>query len=242
MRGGWGKRRFLLESRVPLLTRKPLIQNRKEKVAMSRLETIKDISEKYRKYIIRLILNRKFYYTVYCAEINEQLTDKILVDKKKILCFRRIRDLIDYLTNNKIAGIDYPTMLKWSNKMVNLNPNVDDKTIANCTYNLDLMRNIYFDPNFELSELKKKESLEFIDFINLFKDYADQISYNRYVKLSNNKDIRLVWNFCYDRYFWKHDEKRDFRNLNLVKINRDKFVMYMQKIYDCFTKNILIVK
>lgn len=188
-----------------------------------------NISEKYKYYIIRIKLNERYFYCLWGPN-NRNMDDQFLINKDNLIIkFRSIKDIRN--NSKKIKKYNYQTYRfnKWLNELIKT------KIKSNCTIDFD---NIYkiFTGNFIPLNINSKFLNDYIIYINLFDDYAIQNNDNKMLSLGKRKNIRNLWLFTYDYYFWQVQGKEKIKTVKLISTKWDpiKFREEFKMIYDSF--------
>ncbi len=178
-----------------------------------------EISEKYRKYLVEIILKDNRYYTVWGTDLGDNDNDKLLVNKKNLLLFYKINTLKTTLFKFKDIFLDKENFENW----ISEDPFEDpySTTDLTCLY------------TFSEKDLRgKKAALEIINSLNLIQDFYIQIKENE--KAFNSKLLLDLKDNLYNNHFWKSDNLELPFNAIIIK----KIQSALRKIYDDFVKQI----
>lgn len=95
----------------------------------------KDISEKYEKWVVRIIVKEKYYYILWGNDTTTFNHDaNILVDEnKRMLLFSNIKSLVDYIKKSDTV-FDKKSSLSWVKKL-------KYPIRSSATFNIDLLKN-----------------------------------------------------------------------------------------------------
>jgi len=140
-----------------------------------------DISERYRKYLIRInYLDRK-YYSIWGTDIKDNYTDKVIVEKGLFLLFKDITLLKNYLLANRALLFDSQNTVEWLFAISDIEE-----------YNHYL-----FPTNGEVISSK-----DCLNLLNLIQDYAEQANDNELLSLMTNDIYKAEYDQLTDGEIW----------------------------------------
>ncbi len=153
-----------------------------------------DISEKYRKYIVKLVLSSgRQVYILWGTNLENEDVDYILVNKSdKILAFSSIAGLINYVSHANVL-IDRDTTRQWA-----------ENYIANQLYNVcDLykIKNVLNELSF-MKEIGRDDAIDMVACLELITDYAHQINSSFVFDQLEKKDMKIFHDYVYEGFLW----------------------------------------
>lgn len=153
-----------------------------------------EISEKYRKYVVNVLLDKKeHFYLLWGTNLENEDVDYLLVNKSNsILAFLTIPDLVKYVNHANLL-IDPVSTKKWANSYSANRPY--------CTYDLFSIKKT-LEKGFSLEEIGKSEAVHIVDLCNLFSDYAYQTDSRLFLNQLEKKDIKIFCDYIYEDFFW----------------------------------------
>lgn len=192
-----------------------------------------EISERFRKYIIRLVFPDKILFVLWGTDLNNQDFDYLLTDNNgNIIAFKEIQGLLGYL---RVDDIKYdPVNTKLWAKGYNLNK-------AYTSYNLTSIIKIINNQSFELLHVKEAEALELINFYNLFSDYARQIGNDEMIPIIEQKDTQLFFDFAYSSFSKYGKKKKEYINSEMGSFNCKLFTSNYKKMLKIFEHKIKLI-
>lgn len=158
------------------------------------------ISELYRKYIIKFKYSpNRFCYTMWGTDLSSDDDFFLLDAQKKIVAFKQIKGLVDFVRQTEIELIDKKNTLEWalSNKIKR----------SYATYNFTSLIDI-LDSDKSIFEYDKQQAFCVIDVYNLIEDYANQTNDTELSKLIHSKNSRMIIEWFHAIFFWSKDEGR----------------------------------
>ncbi|WP_286776772.1 hypothetical protein [Sphingobacterium sp. UBA2074] len=195
-----------------------------------------NVSEQYRKYIVKIISPfQQSLYLFWGTDLEKEEDDYLLLDlKDKIIAFLRIQDLLHYV---KLPGnilIDNLHSKKWALLFKG--------KMAYKIYDLGRLSTIMKHWKI-IYDIRLDEAMEIIDFCNLFSDYAYQINSDDLIALYENKDLNILLDWVNATYFWKTSDEKylaelryRMENLNFL-ISKDIII----KMLSLFIDHIIIL-
>jgi hypothetical protein len=194
-----------------------------------------DVSETYRKYVIKIKLsNGNCYYSLWATDLNDKDFDYLLVNAtNKILVFSRIVDLLSYIRESG-GLIDEDNTKKWVSMYKN------EKAYS--TYDLTSLLP-FFDETIAIEQYKEENAMELIDFVNLFSDFANQIKSCDLIELRNNENMDTFIDYLYMVFFWDTPDasyELDMKN-KIASISLSEVRQLIKKMVYSFENSILIV-
>ncbi len=150
------------------------------------------INEQYGKWIININYDSKIHYMVWYTDVKDDDKDKFIINEsKKIIASESIILLQEFLLKEeKIA--DKNNTNKWIHECLKL-----DQAVS-ILYDLDI---VFVSLKNKLFTHKSLES--FVNFVNIFTDYAEQIYYKELLGITSDDDIRDLWEYYYDNILIK---------------------------------------
>ena len=168
---------------------------------MTRREKIDEINLKYNKWVIAIHLNNVTYHTIWGYDsLTKNGDTKLLIDQKKnILLFKTKQGPVEAILTTSIPIFDEDNLTSWGQEILDIVNSYEGESINN----LDHLQSIIEGFNFEnIDILTPEDAQSIIDFINLFTDYAEQISDPSLLILWNNPSIKSFWEYMYNQFFW----------------------------------------
>ncbi|MEO7174280.1 MAG: hypothetical protein ABIV51_00610 [Saprospiraceae bacterium] len=185
-----------------------------------------NISEQFRKYIIEIKFNNQSNFMLWGTDmVDEDEIDKILSFEGSILLFSSINQIQTYVKSNLKSIFDSENLHQWARKMRVRKPYA--------TYDLDQLKSIISDEDFTINHFDKKKAFEFIDFYNLFGDYAHQTKDEEAHHLMQEKNTKLFFDFAYNSFFWKSNNQEQGAP-ELRKIKTTELFANYQRILNYF--------
>lgn len=151
-----------------------------------------DISEKYRKWIIRYHSDRFLKPVSFCwltdtSDIKEP--DLLLVNESnRIMTAKSNRKLIKRIHKSNINLPDSEKTKAW------LEESIASKKISATKYDLRKIERKILD-----NDLKPKDIERIINFINLYEDYKEQVLKQRQNSKTRAKRLNKIWHYYYDQ-------------------------------------------
>ena len=174
-----------------------------------------EISERYRKYLIEIKINDKYFYTVWGTDLNDNENDKLLVKDKKLLLFKNKNSFVEKKDNLKNIFYDDQNFENW------LNHESFEEPYSST--NFDTLKDI------SGKDLRNKETgLEIINTLNLIHDFYIQIQEDQTVFSSNL--LLSIKDYLYNQHFWKNDNPTKKIPFNLKQANAILKKIYMEFI------------
>lgn len=198
--------------------------------------------ERFRKFIIRLTINRVSYYALWGCDLSDNEIDKLLLTNSgKVVLFKNPTVLFEAIKDEKVLTFDSIRTRKWALNSLKLKKDILTKFIRdNYSFNVNDLE--------QYSKIKKRELIQqsknkynlYINIINLFGDYAYQKESRVLLKLLKNKNIHLFWEYCYDRTVWRinKEEFDKLEKLFLKKIDVTDFRKNVKKLKEQFILNV----
>lgn len=209
---------------------------------MSNLKKFEENCEYYRKYVTCLILNKKKYFTLWGADIEDRENDKFVLNKfGKIALFKNVTELFDSIKNKELVFFDKNRTERWMNKSKDiLNRKLIDSISNEYVFSLDQFLKIIPSRKSNIVKLSPLKYSLFIDIVNMIDDYEFQIGNKSLLKLRRNENVSLFWEYCYDRVLWgvKKEDKPKVNRLLLSKIKISDLRKKVLELHDIFLKNI----
>jgi hypothetical protein len=166
------------------------------------------ISEKYQKYLIKILIDDKPYYTV--MSINEDGLDEVLINgNNQILFFASVDRLMEYgLQADRINITDKDNAVQWLKQI-----SLPLEPYAEAKFNFDITTDV----------VSKRGLLEDVIFtIGLIEDYAYQVKNEQLLEILSTKEIIDLKDFFMDAFIWEGqgdiESKRD--NLHIDRLQR----------------------
>ena len=188
------------------------------------MSVIKKTSDLYRKYIIVIAYSGINYFTIWFTDTtSHNLDDEFLCNEEgSILTFTGSDAIFEYIKKNHLRLKDSNNFIGW---VRNFNKN-DDEIIQ---YDLD---KLVLKINKEIELLESKELIELLNFYNLVADYAHSINEKVLLKVLNDNELKIFFDFVYDNFFWKKDVFKPINELN--GFNQSEFRIKYIKIINIF--------
>ncbi|MDX2047641.1 MAG: hypothetical protein SFU87_12705 [Chitinophagaceae bacterium] len=192
------------------------------------------MSEKYRKYLVKLILDKKVYYCIWGTDMSDDCeTDFILLNKeKKIVLFEKLININKRIMAYRRHFFDKKNFYTW------VNENSFSKSYS--TIDIDILQ-IDSISTFGIFLKNKTNALKFIDTINFIRDFAEQTRNNELLRRLKNQYIKKTWDFIYNRYFWQSRRKSGdmiLQTPNLRKVD----LLNLLSIHTSFSNSLIINK
>ena len=115
-------------------------------------------------------------------------------------------------------------------------------TQAYTYYNLDHVIHAAALPNL-LKDMKPKDGIEVVNFINIFNDYAKQVDNEDLLKCYEDKNVSTFFDYVYDNYVWNLPEHRGYHSLNeldYLRFDEEKFREQVQRMLKLFMDNTVV--
>ncbi|WP_153847054.1 hypothetical protein [Sphingobacterium paramultivorum] len=195
------------------------------------------VSEKYRKYINKILLpGNKYCYILWGTDLDNEDFDYLLLNEnKEIIAFKKIKDLLSFVKNTTIDIPDARRMKRWGE--------LYKSNRSYSTYDLRFLLEILiedYDAEFYVKE--KSRALEIIDFYNLFSDYSNQSVNRKMLKLQKNKNLNLFIDYLYMYCFWSKPKETYEQRLRtkVENINFNELIRILKEMIFLFTNQIKI--
>jgi len=193
------------------------------------------ISEKYKKYIVEIKLNREKKLFVSGMNISKDYDDFLLIDiHDKILIFNNLDQIKTFILENRDLP-DKNNLHKWVREFKSQKPYV--------TYDIDKIDHI-IKTSSGFKELSADALSQIVDLINIVGDYAYQVNHKELILLFEDKSIDLFKELFMDMYIWKENienPKSDLENLMKdipyvdFKLSFEKLIiLFSQQFSSCF--------
>lgn len=195
------------------------------------------ISERYRKYAVELCYRKLCVYPLYGADLATQnQDDKLLLDTNgQILTFEDIHQLKQFILSSKSLLFDRGNTILWAKNFAGKQ--------AYSTYNLDYVLSIV-EKKISLKKLDKLQTVEIINFINLFGDYAYQTRDSTFLTLHQEKNVRTFLGYTYDSYVWdnpKHATYKSLNELDYLRFDPEEFISAIRQMVRMFVDRITVL-
>lgn len=160
------------------------------------------ISEKYRKYLIRIKIKNQTFYSVWGTDMTSvDEKDFLLVKDSRICLFENSKLIYSYVKKLEESElIDSQNFSNWINRFT------FNKVYA--SYNIEKMSIKKFE-----QLLSKGKVLSIINNINIITDFAQQTSNKELLKIRKKRHLKILWNSIYDNFFWSKKEENKFEYL-----------------------------
>lgn len=169
------------------------------------------VSEKYRKYVYKIVKDGLHWYVSERADMDTfNKDDKFLINKTgQILLFKDVASVVAQIKASQSIPFDKLRFKKWAQYYKG--------TEAYITYNLDTIQRIVSGP-ISLEDITKEETTELINFINFYSDYAYQREAENPMLLAlyREKEIETFHDYAYDNYMWNSLEYSHMKSLNEI--------------------------
>ena len=197
----------------------------------------KDISEKYRKWVIQYCSERFLKPVSFCwltdtSDLKEP--DLLLVNESnRIMTAKSNRKLIKRIHKSTINLPDSEKTKAW------LEESIASKKISATKYDLRKMERKILDNN-----LKAKDIEGIINFINLYEDYREQVLKQRQNSKTRAKRLNKVWHYYYDQIFFPRFNRTDQKKYipPKLKINNKKLLREFSEILFDFESKFEFIK
>lgn len=192
------------------------------------------LSDKYRKYVSSMILDKNEYFFVYGTDLTEQDTEKLLLNDEHVALFVSLEDCLIYLHHYESQLFDKQRTLKWSKEFEKVFDKHNVRQYTYHQYDLDKIRQTIGRNN--LGRLLAKSSIELLDFINLVEDYAEQTNSEPLNTLLNARITRDWLERVYnaDVFAERHGLK------SAVNSKTGKLLLNLREIYRIFIGKLII--
>lgn len=164
------------------------------------------ISERYRKYIVKVKTTfENSYYLLWGTNLENGEEDYLMLDSENnIVARNRIIALITYI-KQKNDLLDPNNTKEWAEEY--------KRNRAYTSYDL-LSINSFLNEVDSVEEYDKDNAMALIRFLNLFSDYAYQLSNSAFLKLYNEDNLVIFRNYLNLIFFWKTSEECYVSKLN----------------------------
>ncbi len=162
--------------------------------------TTQNISEKYRKYLIEIVLCKKTYYTISGIDASISDDDVYLSDKSNVLLFQNVDLLKEYILNplNKYI-FDRDNLVNWVKE--------NSTFVPYAHFNFDKISNISYESLKDVNNIDlKEELLSIFYFVNFLKDLKYQFSNKKLEKILDSNAINKFSKYCYNKYIFMKEE------------------------------------
>ncbi len=187
----------------------------------------KDISEKYEKWVVRIILKEKYYYILWGNDTTTFNHDaNVLVDEnKRMLLFSNIKSLVDYIKKSDTV-FDKKSSLSWVKKL-------KYPIRSSATFNIDLLKN-------KRLSISTRESFNaLISALDIPDDYAHCTNDKKILRTVLAPQLRNLFDYYCNMYLWTPDKK--LIAANSKKLNSKQVTFLLNKVYEQFLEKIAIV-
>jgi hypothetical protein len=183
-----------------------------------------EISEKYKKFIIEIKINKVSRLFITGMDISKSDDDFVLVDPSdNILMFENIEQIIDFVEmENDI--IDARNFKKWAQELIYEKPYI--------SFDLDrITQKIRHSDS--IVEIERNYLSQILDLINIIGDYTYQVKDNDLTTAIDDKPIEHFKEFYMDTYIWDNVESDvSAKNLNFIE-----FKISLGRLIIAFTKH-----
>lgn len=162
------------------------------------------ISEQYGKYLIKCSFDFKSYYIVWGIDLNDDSTDKLLIDRNQnIVLFNSISDIKAYCNNTICEFKDRDNLIKWVG-------NITKESKAYTVIKFEYLLIVDFKVDSDISELYA--------LLGIIQDYANQVQNLKLIELLSSKQVDLFMDVCSNFFIWKSTERKAFEVINLGQL------------------------
>jgi len=155
-------------------------------------------SEKFRKYVIEIKFRGISHFTLWGTDSSG--CDRLLLDlKNRLLTFFSISELVQFIKRDRSLPLGFENAQLWAAEYTPSTPYY--------SYDIDDIKRIISDPNFDPTKPNAGDAFQMINFLNLFGDYAYQTNETKAMSLVENKSIKSFFDLSYNNFFWKSDGK-----------------------------------
>ena len=179
-------------------------------------------------YIIKMYLTKSKY--VYLIWGQNDFEDILLLDSKKnILGFSTLKLI------KQINKIDTEVLL--FEKITNYK-GLFQNDIA--FYSIIEVTNI-LNKGIIIQNFSKDEYTVLVNFFNLVTDYFYQIKIKKYLSILENKNIKMFFDYYYDKHFWKSTDKKSEIDNGINEFQYNDFYIQFFQLINIFEKKIKII-
>lgn len=186
-----------------------------------------DISEKYEKWIMRIILKGRYYYILWGNDTTtfNHDTNVLINENRFLLLFTNIKSLIEYIIKSDTV-FDKESTLNWVKK---LKPPIRSYT----TFNIDLLKSK------KLSISTQNNFNAIINALDIPDDYAHCTNDKKMLKTVLAPQLRNLFDYNCNMYLWARDERKIAANKRMLR--PEKVIQLLNKLYNQFLEKTLIV-
>lgn len=188
-----------------------------------------NVDDLYSKYIVEFIIEGQKRYAIWGTDTSDlDKPDKFLVVDGKLLL---LNDKSNFKRKISFYHYAFFDQINFSNWLNDKNPE-----ILSASFSLD-----YLTKYNEIKIVDKEYALDFLDLINILKDFFNQISNKKILPMFENGEIAQLLDQIYNSFFWRNsdgerEKKGNFGKLDIVLLKDELF-----RIYDSFKENIITV-
>lgn len=196
-----------------------------------------EVSELYRKYIIKLKLPAgQSLYLLWGTDTNNEEVDYLMLNpENKILAFPKIKELLHYVKTSGTTLKDAAKTRAWARDY--------KANRAYTSYDIEQLITLMENSDKPLENYTKEEAIETSTFCSLFSDYACQLKQEELIRLYHNEDLAIFQDWVNAQYLWKPDEGYLAALTDqLRKINDKNIKTIISKMYRYLIENIVVVK
>jgi hypothetical protein len=178
-----------------------------------------EISEKYKKYLLKLQLVSGSKLAVWGE--NEEGEDVFLISNGKLLCFNNLNSFRKHLSEYKYDFFDKDNFIDWLSE--------EDLDTVYATLPMNLL------VNSNMQDFQKKDkALELLSTIGSIEDYAIQANVSSLLDIFNNTEFKRFKDSLYDNSIWVTEA-------SAILFPKDRTENMLKDLYNEFEKNIQIV-
>jgi hypothetical protein len=218
-----------------------LFGNNERKLVMESRKETDEVNKKHNKWLIAFRLNTLTHYTVWGADSTDNYNDKLWVDDcQRIILFRDPSKLIHAIVAKTFPTFDTENLVNWAtaHRLYEFSDGND------ALFNLDdLLRQAGVIKYDNLHKVDPKVGLDFVNFINLFGDYASQTNEDSLLKIWRNSSVHSFWEFMYTAHFWTipSEEREERQEALLSDYEADQCKKVVQEMIDTFVNRFLLI-
>ncbi|OSZ78967.1 hypothetical protein CAP35_12175 [Chitinophagaceae bacterium IBVUCB1] len=191
------------------------------------MQTNREISAKYDKWIIKLIIKRKAFFVFWGNDKTDEDKNKMLLDSDdNLLLFKSPSAVLSYLGKKK-SLFDDKNIRKW-------HKDFKKPGRADIIIDIDLLQNAILE--FENRAIFE----ELINAWSIVDDYAYQTENKKMLKICQSKQIKNLFDLNCNMYLWTSIEKNVQKNMKIL--DEEKVVELLEKLYELFIEKVVITK
>jgi len=193
-----------------------------------------EISEVYRKYIIKIKLSdQQSFFLLWGTNLANEDMDYLMLDThNNIIAFTKIKDMLKFLRQSDLT-IDEQSTKRWAHEY--------RSNKAYVTYNIGAMLGMINDVE-DFKTCDRELASAIINFRNLFSDYAYQVDRKDLLDIHDEVNLNIFIEWVNVSFFWDHpseDHETEFEK-QLVNLDFNKAKRKIKAMVDRFVETLTI--